>query len=46
MRTLLFGCKVMQQRENYESLTLEEVECDLELVGMTGVEDLLQENVS
>lgn len=46
MRTLVFGCRELTGTyPNLESMTAEEVESNLRLVGVTGVEDLLQENV-
>ena len=51
LRTLVFGYKEMkdisiQGIESWDDVQISEVESDLTLVGVTGVEDLLQENVA
>lgn len=46
LRTLVFGYRELTTAyADLESMTAEEVETNLVLVGVTGVEDLLQENV-
>ena len=32
--------------EDWQDLAAESIECDLEILGVTGIKDLLQENVS
>ena len=41
-RTLVFGVKEYTLKPDY---TEEEIECDLELVGITGLEDELQDDI-
>ena len=43
MRTLVYAYKEMptMNGEQIEKLSVEEVECDLTILGVTGVEDLL-----
>lgn len=48
LRTLYFGFKEMQtpiDGKDWDNLTHEEVESDITLLGATGIEDLLQEDV-
>ena len=44
-RTLVFGVKEIKTNLNWETLTADLVEHSLRLVAVTGVEDLLQDNV-
>ena len=44
-RTLVFGVKELKTNLDWENLTSDLVEHSLRLVAVTGVEDLLQENV-
>ena len=44
-RTLVFGVKELKTNLDWENLTSDLVEHSLKLVAVTGVEDLLQENV-
>ena len=44
-RTLVYGVKEINTNLNWETLTPDLVEHTLRLVAVTGVEDLLQENV-
>ena len=44
-RTLVFGVKEIKTNMDWENLTSDLVEHSLRLVAVTGVEDLLQENV-
>ena len=44
-RTLVYGVKEINTNLNWETLTSDLVEHTLRLVAVTGVEDLLQENV-
>ena len=44
-RTLVFGVKELARNIDFDSLTSDLVEHSLRLVAVTGVEDLLQENV-
>ena len=46
LRTLAFGFKTLEQEVNFESATAIEVETNLTLVGITAVEDLLQDDVA
>jgi magnesium-transporting ATPase (P-type) len=51
LRTLMFGIKELEQRANYNNENIkevkeEELETDIELLGITGLEDLLQDNVA
>lgn len=45
LRTLCFAMKEMRGDEDWENLAVEDVECDLTLLGATAVEDLLQNEV-
>lgn len=47
LRTLLYGMKLIEWDGSRDplDLPLEEIECELEVLAATGVEDLLQENV-
>ena len=43
---LAFGTRNVSGQTNFEDATVEEVESQLDLVGITAVEDLLQDDVS
>jgi magnesium-transporting ATPase (P-type) len=45
LRTLAYAYKEIPWFNSVEDLTVEKVECDFTLLGVTGVEDLLQDNV-
>jgi len=45
LRTLCFAMKEMRGDEDWENLAVEDVECDMTLLGATAVEDLLQNEV-
>lgn len=45
LRTLCFAMKEMRGDEDWETIKVEDVECDLTLLGCTAVEDLLQNEV-
>jgi len=47
LRTLVYGYKEMPTMtpDQVEDLTMEDVECDMTMLGVTGVEDLLQDDV-
>lgn len=45
LRTLCFAMKEMRGDEDWENIKVEDVECDLTLLGATAVEDLLQNEV-
>jgi len=46
LRTLVLGYKELENQKNLATITAAEVEVGLHLVGVTAVEDLLQENVA
>jgi P-type E1-E2 ATPase len=45
LRTLVFGMKQLDRVADYDKLTAKDVEFGLLLIGVSGVEDLLQEGV-
>jgi P-type E1-E2 ATPase len=45
LRTLAYAFKEIGPYENLDDLTVESVECNLTLLGVTGVEDMLQDDV-
>lgn len=45
LRTLVFGMKQLDRVADYDKLTETDVEFGLRLIGVSGVEDLLQEDV-
>lgn len=46
LRTLIFGMKHLDPSVDYKNEDTSEIEKDLEMLGVTGLEDLLQENVA
>jgi magnesium-transporting ATPase (P-type) len=49
LRTLMFGQKILSPdltKESMKETTAEELEGDIELLGVTALEDLLQDNVA
>ena len=45
LRVLAFGTRNISGQTNFEEATVEQVESELNLVGITAVEDLLQDDV-
>ena len=46
LRVLAFGMRDAESQEDFENKTGEQVEDDLSMVGITAVEDLLQDDVA